>query len=74
MEPGEELEQARFIKLPHHRGVRELAPALCWMLHTSNGGKRDAITVARCAPSATQRTRSPHASGEVLGLRSPPRI
>jgi len=44
MERGEEREQARFIKWTHRPDVRELAPALRWMFHTPNGGKRDAIT------------------------------
>ena len=44
MERGEEREQARFIKWTHRPDVRELAPALRWMFHCPNGGKRDAIT------------------------------
>lgn len=44
MERGEEREQARFIKWTHLPKVRALAPALRWMFHCPNGGKRDAIT------------------------------
>lgn len=44
MERGEEREQASFIKWTHTPAVRELAPALRWMFHCPNGGKRDAIT------------------------------
>ena len=44
MERGEEREQARFIKWTHTPAVRDLAPALRWMFHCPNGGKRDAIT------------------------------
>lgn len=44
MERGEEREQARFIKWTHQPDVRALAPALRWMFHCPNGGKRDAIT------------------------------
>lgn len=44
MERGEEREQARFIKWTHKPSVRAIAPALRWMFHCPNGGKRDAIT------------------------------
>lgn len=44
MERGEEREQARFIKWTHRPDVRKDAPALRWMFHCPNGGKRDAIT------------------------------
>jgi hypothetical protein len=44
MDRGEEREQARFIKWTHMPAVRAIAPALRWMFHCPNGGKRDAIT------------------------------
>lgn len=44
MDRGEEREQAHFIKWTHRPDVRALAPALRWMFHCPNGGKRDAIT------------------------------
>lgn len=40
----EEIEQAKVIKWSHRVAVRELMPALRWLHHSPNGGKRDAIT------------------------------
>lgn len=40
----EEVEQARLVKWTHRVPVRELMPALRWLHHSPNGGKRDAIT------------------------------
>lgn len=40
----EEIEQARLVKWSHKVSVRELMPALRWMHHSPNGGKRDAVT------------------------------
>lgn len=44
MDRGEEREQARFIKWTHLPVVRAIAPALAYLFHCPNGGKRDAIT------------------------------
>ena len=47
MDRGEEREQARLIRWSHRPIVRELAPALAWLFHTPNGGKRDGFTGAQ---------------------------
>jgi hypothetical protein len=44
---GEEIEQARVIKWSHKVAVRDLMPALRWLHHSPNGGKRDAFTGAQ---------------------------
>ena len=44
---GEEIEQARVIKWSHKVAVRELLPALRWLHHSPNGGKRDALAGAQ---------------------------
>ena len=44
MQRNEEREQARLIKWTHKVAVRSLLPALKWLHHSPNGGKRDAIT------------------------------
>lgn len=44
MERGEEREQARLIKWTHMPAVRAIAPALAFLFHCPNGGKRDGIT------------------------------
>lgn len=44
MQRTEEREQARLVKWTHKTTVRALMPALRWLHHSPNGGKRDAIT------------------------------
>lgn len=44
MQRNEEREQARLVKWTHKVAVRSLLPALRWLHHSPNGGKRDAIT------------------------------
>lgn len=44
---GEEIEQARVIKWSHKVAVRDLMPALRWLHHSPNGGKRDAMAGAQ---------------------------
>ena len=44
---GEEIEQARVIKWSHKVAVRNLMPALRWLHHSPNGGKRDALAGAQ---------------------------
>lgn len=44
---GEEIEQARVIKWSHKVAVRDLMPALRWLHHSPNGGKRDALAGAQ---------------------------
>lgn len=44
---SEEVEQARLIKWTHKVAVRELMPALRWIHHSPNGGKRSAFTGAQ---------------------------
>lgn len=44
---SEEIEQARFIKWTHKVAVRELMPALRFIHHSPNGGKRSAFTGAQ---------------------------
>lgn len=44
---SEEIEQAKVIKWSHKVAVRDLLPALRWLHHSPNGGKRDAFTGAQ---------------------------
>jgi hypothetical protein len=44
---GEEIEQARVIKWSHKVEVRKAMPALRWLHHSPNGGKRDAMAGAQ---------------------------
>ena len=44
MQRHEEVEQAKLIKWSHRVPVRALMPALRWLHHSPNGGKRDAVT------------------------------
>ncbi len=44
MQRTEEREQALLVKWTHRSAVRALMPALRWLHHSPNGGKRDAIT------------------------------
>ena len=44
---SEEIEQARLVKWSHKREVREAMPALRWLHHSPNGGKRDGLTGAQ---------------------------
>lgn len=44
MQRAEEIEQAKVIKWSHRVPVRDLMPALRWLHHSPNGGKRDAVT------------------------------
>lgn len=44
MKRSEEIEQAKLIKWSHRVAVRNLMPALRWLHHSPNGGKRDAVT------------------------------
>lgn len=41
---AEEIEQARLIKWSHKPAVRAVMPALKWLHHSPNGGKRSAFT------------------------------
>jgi hypothetical protein len=43
MNRTEEIEQARLVKWSHKAAVRSLMPALRWLHHSPNGGKRDAV-------------------------------
>lgn len=43
----EEVEQARVVRWSHLPDVRSAAPALRWLHHSPNGGKRDAFTGAQ---------------------------
>jgi hypothetical protein len=43
----EEAEQARVVKWSHKTTARTLMPALRWLHHSPNGGKRDAFTGAQ---------------------------
>ncbi len=40
----EELEQARLVRWTHQRAVRAAIPALAWLHHSPNGGRRDGFT------------------------------
>lgn len=44
---SEEIEQAKVIKWSHKADVRKLMPALRFLHHSPNGGKRDAFTGAQ---------------------------
>ena len=44
MNRTEEIEQARLVKWSHKVATRERIPALRWLHHSPNGGKRDAVT------------------------------
>jgi hypothetical protein len=44
IERGEKKEQVRFIKWTHRPDVRQFAPALLWIFHCPDDGKRDAMT------------------------------
>lgn len=44
MQRIEEIEQAKVIKWSHRVPVRESMPALRWLHHSPNGGKRDSVT------------------------------
>ncbi len=44
---GEEIEQARLVKWTHRQDVRALMPALTFIHHSPNGGKRSAFTGAQ---------------------------
>lgn len=44
---SEEIEQARLIKWTHRQDVRALMPALKFIHHSPNGGKRSAFTGAQ---------------------------
>ena len=44
---SEEVEQARLIKWTHKRDTRALMPALAWLHHSPNGGRRDGFTGAQ---------------------------
>lgn len=44
---NEEIEQARVIKWSHKVAVRELLPALKWLHHSPNGGKRTPLVGAQ---------------------------
>lgn len=41
---NEAAEQARLIKWASRKAVRDLMPALRWLFHVPNGGKRDSFT------------------------------
>lgn len=43
----EEAEQARLVRWSHKRLARELMPALAFLHHSPNGGKRDGFTGAQ---------------------------
>ena len=44
---NEEFEQAKLIRWSHKSTVRQLIPALAYLHHSPNGGKRDAFTGAQ---------------------------
>ena len=44
---SEEIEQARVVRWSHLAAVRQLMPALKYLHHSPNGGKRDAFTGAQ---------------------------
>jgi hypothetical protein len=44
---SEEIEQARVVRWSHLPAVRALMPALRWLHHSPNGGRRDAFTGAQ---------------------------
>lgn len=47
MKRSEEIEQAKLIKWSHKVAVRELMPALRWLHHSPNGGKRTPLVGAQ---------------------------
>lgn len=47
MNRSEEVEQARFVRWSHRKAVRDLMPALRWLHHSPNGGKRDRVVGAQ---------------------------
>lgn len=51
---GEEIEQARLIRWSHRPVVRAVLPALVWLHHSPNGGKRDAFTGAQMLAMGTK--------------------
>ncbi len=51
----EEIDQAKVVKWSHKRAVRELMPALRWLHHSPNGGKRSALTGAQMTALGTKK-------------------
>jgi hypothetical protein len=51
----EEIEQAKLVKWSHKRAVRELMPALRWLHHSPNGGKRSALIGAQMTALGTKK-------------------
>lgn len=51
---AEEIEQARVIKWSHRVPVRTILPALKWLHHSPNGGKRDGFTGAQMKALGTK--------------------
>lgn len=47
MKRSEEIEQAKVIRWSHKVSVRELMPALRWLHHSPNGGKRTPLVGAQ---------------------------
>lgn len=51
----EEIEQARLVRWSHKREVREVLPALRWLHHSPNGGRRDGFTGAQMTALGVKR-------------------
>lgn len=51
----EEVEQARVVRWSHKREVRDLMPALRWLHHSPNGGKRDGFSGAQMTALGVKR-------------------
>ncbi len=51
----EEIEQARVVRWSHNREVREVLPALRWLHHSPNGGRRDGFTGAQMTALGVKR-------------------
>ena len=55
MDRSEEREQARFVRWCSIPPVRDVAPALVWLFHVPNGGKRDAFVGAQMVALGVKR-------------------
>lgn len=55
MNRNEEIEQARLVRWSHLPAVRARIPALAWLHHSPNGGKRAAMTGAQMKALGTKR-------------------
>ena len=52
---SEEVEQSLFITWTHRKEVRALMPALRWLHHSPNGGRRDGFTGAQMTALGVKR-------------------